>query len=194
MNTIITNGFARRVPSDLISAKKGHVWHIPHHGVYHAKKPNKILVVFDCSARFGGTSLKDQLLQGPDLANRLLGVLTRFHQEPIAFIGDIDAMFHQVRVPEDQCDFLRFLWWPEGDLTRNLEEYQMNVNLFDAVSSPSCSNFALRKVAGGAEKIVGAETADVLRKNFYVDDCLRSEETEESAIQRVRGVRDVCAQ
>ena len=57
-------------------------------------------MVFDCSARFGGTSLNDKLLQGLDLTNRLVGVLTRFREEPIAFMGDIDAMFHHVRVPE----------------------------------------------------------------------------------------------
>ena len=68
----------------------------------------------------------------------------------------------------------------------------MNVHLFGAVSSPSCANFALRKAADDAEEAVGTETADVLRKNFYVDDCLRPEETEESAIQRVRGVRYAC--
>ena len=33
----------------------------------------------------------------------------------------------------------------------------------------------------------------MLRKNFYVDDCLRSEETEKFAIQRIRGVRHACA-
>ena len=112
MSSIIAKGFARKVPSHLIPAKTGQVWYIPHHGVYHAKKPNKIRVVFDCSAKFGGTSLNDKLLQGPDLTNRLVGVLTRFREEPIAFMGDIDAMFHQVRVPEGQRDFLRFLWWP----------------------------------------------------------------------------------
>ncbi|PFX13125.1 hypothetical protein AWC38_SpisGene22820 [Stylophora pistillata] len=189
MNSIIAKGFAWKVPSDRLFAKTGQVWYIPHHGVYHARKPNKIRVVFECSARFGGTSLNDELLQGPDLTNQLVGVLTRFRQGPVAFMSDIDAMFHQVRVPEGQRDFLRFLWWPDGDLMKNLEEYQMNVHLFGAVSSPSCSNFALRRAADGAEKIVGPETADVLRKNFYVDDCLRTEETSESAIQRVRGVR-----
>ena len=127
--------------------------------------------------------MNDQLLQGPDLTNRLVGVLTRFRQGPVAFMSDIDAMFHQVRIPEGQRDLLRFLWWPDGDLTKNLEEYQMNVHLFGAVSSPSCSNFALRRAADDAEKIVDPETADVLRKNFYVDDCLRTEETSESAIQ-----------
>ena len=132
-------------------------------------------------------------MQGPDLTNRLVGVLTRFRQGPIAFMGDINAMFHQVRVPEGQRDLLRFLWWPDGDLTQNLEEYQMNVHLFGAISSPSCSNFALHRAADDAEKVVGSETANVLRKNFYVDDCLRTEETEEAAIQRICSVRHACA-
>lgn len=108
-------------------------------------------------------------------------------------MSDIDAMFHQVPIPEGQRDFLRSLWWPNRDLTKNLEEYQVNVHLFGAVSSPSCSNFALRRAADDAEKIVGPETADILRKNFYVDDCLRIEETSESAIQRIRDVRHDCA-
>ena len=69
----------------------------------------------------------------------------------------------------------------------------MNVHLFGAVSSPSCSNFALRRAADDAEKVVGSETANVLRKNFYVDDCLRTEETEEAAIQRICSARHACA-
>ena len=109
MNGIIAKGFASKVPSDRLFAETGQVWYIPHHGVYHAKKPNKITVVFDCGARFRGTSLNDQLLQGPDLTNRLVGVLTRFRQGLVVFLGDIDAMFHQVRVPEGQQDLVRFL-------------------------------------------------------------------------------------
>ena len=123
MNSIIAKGFARKVPSDRLFAKPGQLWYIPHYGVYHVKKPNKIRVVFDCSARFGGTSLNDQLPQGPDLTNGLVGVLTRFRQGPVAFMSDVDVMFHQVGVPEDQRDFWRFLWWPNGDLTQSLEEY-----------------------------------------------------------------------
>ena len=37
MNTIIAKGFARKVPSDLLSTKPGRVWYIPHHGVYMRK-------------------------------------------------------------------------------------------------------------------------------------------------------------
>ena len=80
-------------------------------------------MVFDCSAKFAGTSLNDQLLQGPDLTNSLAGVLTRFRQESVAFMADIEAMVYQVFVSEEQRDFLRFLWWPNGDVTAQLEEY-----------------------------------------------------------------------
>ena len=69
----------------------------------------------------------------------------------------------------------------------------MNVHLFGAVSSPSCSNFALRRAADDAEKRVGQETVDVLRRNFYVDDYLYSDESEKATIQRTPGVRSACA-
>ena len=82
-------------------------------------------MVYDCSARFKGTSLNDQLLQGPDLTNTLVGVLTRFRQEQVALIVDVEAMFYQVRVSPTDYDVLRFLWWPEGNLDQELEEYRM---------------------------------------------------------------------
>ena len=58
-------------------------------------KPGKIRVVFDCSAKYGGISLNDQLLKGPDLTNSLFGVLSRFRQERIALMADIESMFYQ---------------------------------------------------------------------------------------------------
>ena len=65
-------------------------------------KPNKVRVVFDAAAKFDGTSLNDRLYHGPDLTNNLVGVLIRFREEETAFIADVEAMFHQVKVlPED---------------------------------------------------------------------------------------------
>ncbi|KAK3703269.1 hypothetical protein QZH41_001331 [Actinostola sp. cb2023] len=37
--------------------KTGRVWYLPHFGVYHPKKPGKIRVVFDSSAKYQGVSL-----------------------------------------------------------------------------------------------------------------------------------------
>ena len=57
-------------------------------------------MVFDCSANFGGESL----LQGPDLRNKLIGVICRFRQEPVAVMCDIEQMFYQFRVSTEQSD------------------------------------------------------------------------------------------
>ena len=56
---------------DVAAGSIGRVNYVPHHGVYHPKKTDKIRVAFDCSDRYAGTSLNQNLLQGPDLTNSL---------------------------------------------------------------------------------------------------------------------------
>ena len=53
MENIIEKGYAEEVPTNEMNSLdiKGKVWYLPpHHGVYHAKKPGKIRVVFECSS------------------------------------------------------------------------------------------------------------------------------------------------
>ena len=107
---VIKEGFAEKVPLADLRRADGKVWYIPHHGVYHHKKSEKLRVVFDCSAQFRETSLNSELFQVPDLTNNLLGVLIRFRQDQVAVMGDIQSMFHQVRVPVAARDLRRFLW------------------------------------------------------------------------------------
>ena len=126
---------------------EGRTWYVPHHGVYHPSKPGKIRVVFDCSAEFKGTSLNKNLMSGPDLANQIVGVITRFREEPVAVIDDIESMFHQVLVPEKDRPLLRFLWWKNHDTSSKILDFEMNVHLFGGTSSPSCRNYALKKTA-----------------------------------------------
>ena len=77
--------------------------------MYHPSKPGKIRVVFDCSAEFDERSLNRELLTGPDLTNQIVGVLTRFQQNSIAFMADIEAMYYQVMVSEHQQTFIKFV-------------------------------------------------------------------------------------
>jgi len=59
-----------------------------HHGVHHPRK-GALHRLFDCAATFKRVSLNSELLPGPNLTSSLLGVLMRFRQEPITFMGDI---------------------------------------------------------------------------------------------------------
>jgi hypothetical protein len=127
------------------------------------------------------------------MTNTLVGVLTRFRQGPIAFLADIEAMFCQVRVSSEHRSFLRFLWWCDGDYEQSPEEYKMLVHLFGATSSPSCAGFCLRKVADEFENEFDEETIKTIRKNFYVDDCLKSVQKTEDAIQLIEELRRLLA-
>jgi len=133
-------------------------------------------------------SLNSKLLQGPDLTNSLVGVLLRFRQENVAIMADIEAMFHQVRISEHDCEALRFLWWPSGDMTKSPRTYCMQVYWFGATSSPSCAAYALQRTALDNSDSYDQEVISTVNRNFYVDDCLksvRSEKESSSACYRI---------
>ena len=192
MNDLLKNDYASKVENKDVN-QQDIKWYLPHHPVFHPQKPDKVRVVFDCSAKYRQTSLNDQLLQGPDLTNSLVGVLTRFREERVAMMSDIEAMFYQVHVLPSDRKALRFLWWPDGDLDRPAEEYAMKVHLFGGASSPSCANFALRRTAQDNQAEFDPETAATVERNFYVDDCLKSVATDPEAVRLATQLRELLA-
>ena len=152
------------------------------HSVVYPQKPDKVRVVFDCAATYRGTSLNAQVLQGPDLTNKVVGVLLRFREEPIALMADVEAIYHQLKVHPDDVDALRFLWYPDCDLTREPEEYHMAVHLFGGVWSASCANYGLQRTAKDNSDDFDREVTRSVEKSFYVDDYLKSVESDEKAI------------
>ena len=180
MESYIESGFAVEIQEDSGGSRIPE-WFLPHHGVVHPQK--KLRVVFDCSAECQGVSLNEQLLQGPDFLNSLVGVLLRFRQEQVAIAADVEAMFHQVRVERQDQEALKFLWFRKGDLSQKPTEYRMVVHLFGATSSPSVCCYAMRRTAHEAKGEIKQETFDAVLHNFYMDDLLKSVPSEEEAIR-----------
>ncbi|KAI4893045.1 hypothetical protein NFI96_006436 [Prochilodus magdalenae] len=189
MNEVIERGDAEEIKDDGIEGEK---WYIPHHGVYHPKKLDKLRVVFDCSARYEGTSLNDHLLPGPDLINNLIGILIRFRQHPIALMCDIEKMFHQFHVDPSDRNYLRFLWWQNGEFSAQPREFRMKVHLFGATSSPGCANYGMKHLASEHSDVYPLGASFVM-KDFYVDDGLTSVDSTENAIKLAREAREICA-
>lgn len=189
MNDIIEREDVEEVHNEGI---QGEQWYIPHHGIYHPKKPTKPRVVFDSSARYNGTSLNDHLLQGPDLINNLSGILLRFRQHSIALMCDIEKMFHQFHVDERDRDYLRFLWWKNGDKSTQPQTYRMKVHLFGAASSPGCANYGLKYLAKEHCHSHPAGS-QFMEKDFYVDDGVTSTNTVKEAIQLAQEAREICS-
>lgn len=187
MEDLLESGEAERVPDAEVNNTK--CWYIPHHGVVHPSKPQKIRVVFDCSATVKGKSLNDYLLSGPDLNNNLIGVLCRFRKEVVAFSCDIQKMYHQFKVAKNDRDYLRFLWY---DASGAVADYRMTVHVFGARSSPSCATYGFQRLARDhAEQFKDA--AEFVQHNFYVDDGLASCKSISEAVQLISQTRKLCA-
>ena len=182
IRTLLAKGYAEKVKT----SNSEQEWYLPHHAVMHPCKPDKVRVVFDCAAVYQGISLNQKVLQGPDLLNKLLGVLLRFRFGTIAIMGDIECMLYQLYVPKNQRDVLRFMWWRDDDPRKGIEVLRLTVHPFGGVWSPSAANYALRKTADDNENEECQEVCEVVRRAFYVDDCLKAVDTVEHGVKIIR--------
>nr|XP_054771042.1 uncharacterized protein LOC129278942 [Lytechinus pictus] len=107
-------------------------------------------------------------------------------------MADIEGMFSQIRVPKNDRDLMRFLWWDQGDIQKPLSEFRMKVHVFGAVSSPSCANYALKRAAVDQADRFPEEVVRTVHQNFYVDDCLCSTSSVEEAVQLMSDLIEVC--
>ena len=154
-------------------------------------KPGKIRVVFDLSAEHHSVSISKELLPGPDLTNQIVEVLLRFREEPIAVAGDIEVMFHQVKVPGQQRNYLRFYWWKDRDLDKDVVDHEMTAHVFGGVSSLSYSNYVLKKTASDKLKKYEEDVSSIVRWNFF-EDMVKSFSSIAEAIRITGKVKELC--
>ena len=149
-------------------------YYIPHHYVANPNKQNKFRVVFDASAKFAGTSLNDYLLKGPNLLNSLVKILLRFRNGKYSISADIEKMFHQIFVKQNDRNYLRFLWRDNPNLV--IDEYQMNVHIFGRNDSPCIALFSLKQCAKDQQDEFSKVITESVDKDFYIDDFFKSGE------------------
>ncbi|XP_068229334.1 uncharacterized protein [Palaemon carinicauda] len=187
MTEMQQKGYAEQVTT----ASQENVWYIPHFGVQHPDKPDKVCVVFDCASKVEGTSLNYLLSQRPDMMNSFLGALVKFKGGLFAYTGDINIMFYQVRVPEHQQNYLRFFCW-ENSFDEEPKEWKMAVHLSGASSSLIIVNFVLKQTASdfGNEFEEGARFT--VTNNLFADDYLRAEDRENALLVNLLEVMELC--
>ncbi|XP_068734824.1 uncharacterized protein [Montipora capricornis] len=89
-------------------------------------------------------------------------------------------MFNQVKVPPEDADAFRFLWW-ENDNLEQPSEFQMTSHIFGASDSPSCANFCLKRAAEDNRGNFSEDVVNAVKKYFYVDDFIKSVKTVDEA-------------
>ena len=185
MQKYLSHDHIEEIPRKEINVATGSSCYINVFPVTHKKK-GKLRIVFDSSAAFDGVSLNDVLLQGPDEANKIIGVLMRFRQGKVAFSCDIDSMFHGFHVPVNQRDYLRFFWWSNNDPSKQIVPFRAKVHVFGNSSSPAIATFGLRYTTLDPEAVDSPKACNFIKNNFYVDDGLGSADSENEAIDTLK--------
>ena len=189
MDYSISEGHIEPVPDDEINIRDGKQWFLPIFVAEHPRK--KPRMVFDSAASYGGTSLNSKLLSGPDEGNKLRDVLMRFREGEVAFVADIQAMYHMFRTTDAHKDYLRFWYWQDNDPTKKLIQYRACVHIFGNTSSPAVANRSFRFTIDKAEVKPTKEVENYIRCGFYVDDGLGSCKSSEKAISTIQGARNL---
>ncbi|XP_077278038.1 uncharacterized protein LOC143906111 [Temnothorax americanus] len=158
-------------------------YYMPHHAVIKdSSHTTKVRVVFDASAKTSnGISLNDTLMVGPTIQDKLFSHLIRFRTYNYVITADIEKMYRQVLVHEDDRRYQRILWRRGG----NLETFQLNTLTFGVSSSPFLAIRTIQKLADD-ECHTYPRAAKILKSHLYVDDLLSGAGT----VDKAQAIRD----
>ncbi len=120
-----------------------------------------------------------------------MGILLRFREEPVAFMGDISKMHLQICLPESDTHLHRYLW-RDLDVTKPPTVYRLLRVTFGDKPSPEMANFVMRKIAETTGESY-PEAAVILNRDRYMDDIIHSCESTNLAEKLTRDIDTVLA-
>lgn len=163
MDELFASKHAQEVPTE--ESQLGEVWYIPHFAVRHLKK-DKLRILFDCSAKYSGSSINDHLLQRSDQLNSLLGIYADSEKrESLSF-----AMSKRCFITSLSTHVIATIYDFSGQTKRvPLKNNRMIVHLFGATSSPAVATYGFRKLAS-VHASEFPEATSFIQKDFYVND------------------------
>jgi len=166
--------------------------YLPHHAVFKSSSlTTKIRIVFDASARTSsGLSLNDVLMRGPKTQEDIFSILTRFRKYQYVISSDIEKMFRQVAVAEQDWDLQRIFW--RNDPSEALRTYRLVTVTYGTKPASFMTTQCLVTLAQQAYEHF-PRAADAITKDFYMDDLMTGGETEAECIQLYQEITSILA-
>ena len=184
---------ARKLTPQELKEWKGPVFYIAHLAVVNPRSNSTpVRIVFNSSQSHRGVSLNSCLAKGPDAyINNLIGIILRWREEYVAFVGDLKKMFNSVHLKSLEQHCHRFLW-RDMDTERQPDIYVMErVNMGDS-PAPAISTEAVYKTAN-LFKDESPEAAEMLKKSSYVDDLIDSRLNKSEAMKLAYDAKNMLA-
>ncbi|XP_075150439.1 uncharacterized protein LOC142224542 [Haematobia irritans] len=146
-------------------------YYLPHHAVVKSERiTTKVRVVFNASKRTStGVSLNDILHTGPILQNDLMNVILRWRFFRYVFNGDIQKMYRQIYVHEDDRNFQRILF--RNSPIEEVTDYCLKTVTFGVNCAPYLAIRTLLLLSEDG-KSSHPDASNILKHQIYVDDIL----------------------
>ncbi|XP_062538692.1 uncharacterized protein LOC134206967 [Armigeres subalbatus] len=153
-------------------------YYLPHHAVL---KPDstttKLRVVFDASCKTtSGASLNDGLMVGPVVQDDLVSIHARFRLRRIGIVADVAKMYRMVKMCSRDQKLHLILWRKSSE--QPIQTYQLTTVTYGTASAPFLATRCLVQLAGDGDS-THPVAAQVLRKDFYVDDMITGVDSRE---------------
>ncbi|GFS97467.1 integrase catalytic domain-containing protein [Trichonephila clavipes] len=110
---------------------------------------------------------------GPRVQPELFPILIQFRIFSVAICADVEKMFRQIKVHEEDVDWQRILW--RDSPTEPIREYRLTTVTYGTSSAPFLSTRTLRQLAIDEQENYPAASRATL-SHFYVDDLLSGKE------------------
>ena len=176
IKTYVEKGYLRKVPENETPPLE--VWYLPHFPIVRiSKSTTKVRIVFDFSAKCNGISLNDVIYAGPKLQRELFDVFIRFRRSPVALVCDIQEMYLQIEIEEEDRPLFRILW-RDGETDRRPDVYEFCRIVFGKNSAPMEAQFIAQENAR-RHRTEYPSAADTVLQSTYMDDSLDSDEDDE---------------
>ena len=160
-------------------------YYMPHHSVIkQSSSTTKLRVVFNASAKTSSSlSLNDIMMIGPCVQQSLIDIVLRFRMHRYVLSADVEKMYRQIVIHEDDRDLQRIVWRRSPD--QPLEIYRMTRVTYGTAAAPFLATRCLLQLACDGQQ-THPRAADVIKQDFYVDDLLTGVDTIDDAIQLQR--------
>lgn len=142
---MIVRQVARKLTQTEVNNYRGPIHYISHHDVLKSdSKSTPVRIVFNSSASYMGEELNEYWAKGPELLNNLLGILVRFRENEIGFIGDVKKMYNTVKTRTIEQHTHRFLW-RDININRESDTYVIQRVSFGDKPSGAIATVATKK-------------------------------------------------
>ena len=176
VSDFIERGVLRKLSKSELQSWNGPVRYVDHHEVFKEGSTTPLRIVINSSFRNGNeVSFNDILMKGPNVLTSLLEVLIRWRLYPVALVGDISKMYHNIKTGELEGHLRRFLW---RSCNQNLAP---DIYCFDVVTfgdrPAGCIAVCALKATADMFSFVSEAAANVIERSSYMDDVVSGANT-----------------